>query len=75
MTKRIVYIHPGDMVEFRFCSLDEPACAGSFKAQSDVMQRPTTIRFEDRYTLEVFDPYVCVFNGSGTGRRQMLTGS
>ena len=70
MSRRIVYIHPGDLVELRICDPDFfEANARDWKAQHRPCQ--ATIRYNDG--IEVFDTITHpVWSGTGINRRQML---
>lgn len=71
MAKKIIYIHPGDMIEVRFCDPELPANAAEWRNRT--RPRHSTIRFDGHGDLEVFDAVSTnVFAGTGSVRRQML---
>lgn len=72
MTKRIIYIHPGDMVEIRFCDPDYEPRAREWEQRLRSLRASTTIRFDSNGALEVFDSMIPVFEGTGDSRRQLL---
>lgn len=72
MVKRIVYIHPGDMIELRICDADYPAQASEYHQQ--VYPRSCIIRYDEHGGIEVFDTVTnIVWSGTGSSRQQMLT--
>lgn len=70
MAKKIVYIHPGDMIEVRFCPEGEEATAAGFKQQTRGSHQ--IVSFPRYNEIEVFDIFALVFEGTGESRRQML---